>query len=54
MGWRFGGRPFFVAVHCAYGHIVEVDEAVDLAMDYALEQDWFGSKEPSQPDYVIA
>jgi len=54
VGWQFGPRPFVVAVHCAYGYFVAEDEAIELAADYAQEQDWFGGKEAPTPDYVIS
>jgi hypothetical protein len=54
VGWQFGPRPFVVAVHCAYGHFVAEEEAIELATEYALEQDWFGSSTAPEPDYVLS
>ena len=58
VGWQLGFEPMFVAVQDAYTDesgcrdIVQENEAVEIAMDYLKEINWFDG-EPIEPDYVI-
>ena len=52
VGWQFGIRPMFVAVHSYLDVHIEDDEAIDMASDYMQEIGWF-SGEVTEPDFVI-
>lgn len=53
VGWQCGFEPMFVAVFSYMGFAVDEDDAVDIAVDYLLEKNWFADTSDTTPDYVI-
>lgn len=53
VGWQLGFEPMFVAVWSYLGGRLDDEEAVEIAMDYLQEIEWFGATPPYQPDYVL-
>ncbi len=56
IGWQCGFEPLFVAVHSYLpGVTLDCDDAIQLAVDYLQEREWFTDNEnPPEPDYVIS
>jgi hypothetical protein len=59
VGWQCGFEPMFVAVWSYLADTMgnhnrlEDDEAEELAIAALKEQGWFGSEEPTPPDYIL-
>jgi hypothetical protein len=59
VGWQCGFEPLFVAVWSYLGPTtggsdrVDDDEAVEVAVGLLVEKNWFGGREPTDPDYII-
>lgn len=53
IGWQCGFEPLFVAVHSYLDCHIDDDEAEELAKDYLSEIGWFGSKDATDPDYIV-
>jgi hypothetical protein len=62
VGWQCGFEPMFVAVSSYLPNVtLSKDSAVDIAVDYLMEIEWFGEVEasknpfnsPIEPDYII-
>jgi hypothetical protein len=55
VGWQCGFEPMFVVVQSYLPDVrLDADEAVEIAVDYLKEKNWFVDPEKTDPDYVIA